>query len=226
MNNLKIFLALILCFWSVTLVQAHEGHGTKKKAATPADTVKSVQEARGADPAPHAGMEMGPDPGMPPAHDHGQSSWDEFPTLHPLVVHFPIMFLLIAALTQLVQFFVFRRELSWVVFVLLILGFIGAYVAGRYVHPHTDGLTERAAQILKEHDLYADWTVWLSGVGMLLKGLSHFALHRKVWAEAVVAVVLLGAAYAVAMAGHHGAQLVHIEGVGPQGKFLELEHGH
>ena len=43
---------------------------------------------------------------------------------------------------------------------------------------------------------------------------------------AIVAVVLLSAAYDVPQAGHYGAQLVHIEGVGPQGDFLELEHEH
>jgi hypothetical protein len=32
---------------------------------------------------------------------------------------------------------------------------------------------------------------------------------------------MLSAAFCVIRAGHLGAQLVHIEGVGPQGKFLD-----
>lgn len=43
---------------------------------------------------------------------------------------------------------------------------------------------------------------------------------------AVVAVVLTMSAYAVLHVGHYGAQLVHIEGIGPQGKYLEMEHHH
>ena len=39
--------------------------------------------------------------------------------------------------------------------------------------------------------------------------------------EAVVFVLLVGASVTVSIAGHHGAQLVHMGGVGPQGQYLE-----
>ena len=235
------YIVLLFVFLTSFALQsfAHDGHGTKshgghdpkKKKQNQAQTqADSSGHSHGGAPMAHdsahasAPTDSVPDPSseVPPNHAH---SMDEFPTLHPLIVHFPIMFLLIAAVLQLTGFFTFRRELSWVVLGLLLVGFATAYISGRYMHPHTHGLTARAAQILKEHDLYADWTVWLSGTGLLLKGISHFAFGRKLWAEAVVSLVLVGAAYSVAMAGHHGAQLVHIEGVGPQGKFLET-HDH
>ncbi|MHA6250018.1 hypothetical protein ACXYMU_18950 [Pontibacter sp. CAU 1760] len=41
-----------------------------------------------------------------------------------------------------------------------------------------------------------------------------------------MALLLAGAAYFVSMAGHYGAQLVHLEGVGPQGNYLEAAHEH
>jgi hypothetical protein len=43
----------------------------------------------------------------------------------------------------------------------------------------------------------------------------------------VAALVLLFSAYSVSMAGHHGSQLVFIEGVGPEEKYLKEEgEGH
>jgi uncharacterized membrane protein len=208
MNPLKQISLIIFLSLSINAF-AHDGKDHSKKVHDVTDTLQSTKG----------------ESDLHTQEDH-LSELNEFPSLHPLVVHFPIMFLIIAALFQIAQFFVFKYELSWLTLVLLVLGFIGAYIAGRYVHPHTHGLSERATHVLKEHDQYADWTVWLSGLGVILKVVSHFILKRKVWAESVVAIILIGAAYSVALAGHHGAELVHIEGVGPQGKFLEKHHKH
>lgn len=43
---------------------------------------------------------------------------------------------------QIVSFFVFNREQSWVPLVLIAGGFLGAVVAVYFVHPHTHGLPE------------------------------------------------------------------------------------
>lgn len=174
-------------------------------------------------------------------HDHSQHSnhsdvtknkplkadLDDFPTLHPLVVHFPIVLLLLAAVCQLAGFFVFKNQLSWVTLFLVAVGFIGAYVAGSYVHPHTHGLSEYAEKVLKEHENYASYTTWLGGIALLLKIASHFLLKRKLLGELVVTLVLVVAAYCVSTAGHYGAQLIHIEGVGAEGKYLDTgQHNH
>lgn len=149
----------------------------------------------------------------------------EFPTLHPLVVHFPIMLIIMAAAFQIVSLFVFRREMGWTVVVLAALGSVGAYLASNVFHPHTTGLTENAQRLLLEHELYAAYTFWLAAAGFVLKIVSQFLLDRRWWSETVVTMVLIGAALAVAWAGHHGAELVHKEGVGPRGNFLEM-HDH
>jgi len=158
---------------------------------------------------------------------HRDATLSEFPSLHPLVVHFPIVLLILAALTQLAGLFVLKRELGWVTLALVALGLVGAYVSGSYVHPHTtDDLSPRAAMWLEEHEAYAAYTLWLALAGTGLKAASLFLLRGRWWAELAVLLVLGGAAGAVSLAAHHGAQLVHLEGVGPQGKFLELhEHG-
>lgn len=165
------------------------------------------------------------------SHQHHTSgttaSFSDFPSLHPLVVHFPIVLLLMAFILQAASLFVFREQMSWVVLITLAFGFVGAIVAGKYVHPHTtDTISEHAALVLTEHERFASLTIWLSGTALLFKIVSHFFLKTKLWAEILVALIMLGASICVSIAGHHGAQLVHIEGIGAQGNFLETNHQH
>ena len=229
----KIFITITVFMAAVTFVLAHGGedHDKKKKNSMTNDTVEKVQQT----PAQHEHSQES-------RHQHGEkqahqehvygkekikADLDDFPTLHPLIVHFPIVLLLLAFFAQGAGLFVFKCELSWVTLLLLIGGFIGAYIAGEYVHPHTNGLTDNAAKVLEEHETYAGYTLWLSAIAVLFKIASRFLLKGKLWIEIVVAVVLAASAFCVSMAGHYGAQLTHLEGVGPQGKFLETnEHEH
>lgn len=103
-----------------------------------------------------------------------KASFESFPTLHPMVVHFPIVLLLFAALFQIISFFVFKEQLSWVTLGLATAGLLGAYVAGRYVHPHTNGLSETAAWVLDKHEWFADYTLWSAFFAVVLKSISHF----------------------------------------------------
>tara|TARA_R110001592_G_scaffold68626_1_gene210277 strand:- start:35212 stop:35877 length:666 start_codon:yes stop_codon:yes gene_type:complete len=155
-----------------------------------------------------------------------KADFDEFPNLHPLIVHFPIVLLLLAALLSIANIFFLKRDLDWIITIFTGLGALGAYAAGRWFHPHAHDLTEQMQAVLDQHDLYADWTIWLSITAFVLQLISQFVLKQKRWAVIVVSLVLAGAAYSVSQAGHYGSQLVHIEGVGPKGKYLETEESH
>jgi uncharacterized membrane protein len=152
------------------------------------------------------------------------ASLSDFPDIHPLLVHFPIMLLLLAAVIQVVNILFLKKELNWTVTLMVLAGFITAYAATTWAHPHTTGLSAHAQLVLEQHDLYALYTIYLAGLGLVAQLLSLFAFKGKRWSIAVAAIVLVGAGYTVSMAGHYGAQLVHIEGVGPEGKFLEQHH--
>lgn len=169
----------------------------------------------------------------------------DFPSLHPLIVHFAIVLIVVAAALQLVNVFLLRKELAWIVAAILLVGFLAAWFASKDLHPHTQGLSKHAELVLEQHDKFADRTISSAMVGLVLqivylvmmkytrhiykapvKGADGLALTLRRVGSLVVALVLLSSAYFVSRAGHYGAQLVHIEGIGPQGRHLETEHDH
>ena len=218
----KIILSILFLITLGSLAYAHDGdkHEKQDQEETLTDSANHEEEAGHEHQATQAEANSTAN-----SEKDVTASFSDFPNLHPLVVHFPIVLLLLAAVAQVIQFFVFSYELSWVALVLLILGAAGAFIAGTYVHPHPEGLSEFTQRVLDEHEQHASFTIWLSGAAVVLKIVSHFWLKRKLWSEVLVCAVLIGSAYTVSVAGHYGSQLVFIEGVGPQGKHLK-EHAH
>lgn len=147
-----------------------------------------------------------------------------FSTLHPLVVHFPIVLLIVAALLQIMGLFYSKANWDYITLVLLAGGVAGAYLSGSFFHPHTEGLSSHAAEVLERHELFASLTLYFSAAALLLKITGMFIVRsRKRLIEIITAFILLFSAVSVSLAGHWGAYLTHVEGVGPQGKFIETE---
>lgn len=156
---------------------------------------------------------------------HNTGTLADFPRLHPLVVHFPIVFIILALVVQIISFFVFKRELSWVALFLIVFGFIGAYVATHIFHggdPDLSTLSDIARRTFEKHEQYAHYTEWMSGIAAGAKIISHFFLHRKLWTGIVVALCMLGAVYSIHTAGEMGARLVHIDAIGVQGHKIPI----
>lgn len=202
---MRFVVLLLACSFGTACIFAHEGHN--KNASNSVSTVNTNTSSVGevnaaAPPAPRAGV-------------------SEFPTLHPLIVHFPIMLIILAAALQMVSWMVYREQIGWLVLWLTLLGAVTAWLSSNMFHPHTTGLSENAQRILLEHEQYASLTFWFALFGLVAKALSSFVFKRVWWCETVATLFLIGSAVAVAIAGHHGAELVHKEGVGPRGDFLE-----
>lgn len=163
----------------------------------------------------------------------------DFPTVHPVIVHFAISLIVVAALLQLINLLAFKKDIAWIVFFLVLTGLITALLASRNFHPHTTDLSQRASIVLGLHDDWAGWTIRTAFSGMILQLIYIIITRRKVIRTAdgtpkihfnknrglmlLITVILLTSGYCVLKAGQYGAQLVHIEGVGPQGKYLESD---
>lgn len=151
-----------------------------------------------------------------------QASVEEFPNYHPLVVHFPIVLLLLAALMQVAGFFIKSEGYHRTIFVVAVLGYATAWFAAAWRHPHIDpdSVSTAAKHIFDEHQKYARWSVWAGGVGALAKGIELYFKRRLGWAL-LTTLLLAVAGVLVAVSGHHGAELVHKHGIGPKGGFLK-----
>jgi uncharacterized membrane protein len=152
--------------------------------------------------------------------------FSDFPNLHPLVVHVPIVLILLGAALQAVLVFKDWEQVRWGTLLILAGGFAGALAASTTFHAMPMGLAPRAAAIFAAHEKFASYTLWLSGITLLLRGIGQFfKLQRRAY-EILVLGFALAAAGALSVAGHRGAQLVYVEGVGPQGHLVMKGHHH
>lgn len=204
----KFLITMVTLFISIAAF-AHEGH--HKKDTTKKDTLTQIVSAMQNDSVMQHEME----------EHHEMKAVDAFPNYHPLVVHFPIVLLLMAAIFQLLSFFFYKEELGLVTLILLALGVVSAWLASNTFHAHPEELTGSAKEIFETHEQMASFTWWFSLTALLLKIPSHFFLKRKWWLESAVALLLITSAVTVSIAGHHGAMLVHMEGIGVKGEHLE-----
>ena len=207
MNELKKLLALIFLLAGIALnTYAHEGHHHDDDN----DTITKTQQTDSL----HTTMSANSEAAKPTG----------FVTLHPLVVHFPIVLLIIAALLQIIGVFNTKNNWDYITLFLILGGALGAYLSGSFFHPHTEGLSHEAHEILERHELFASLTFFSSSAALLFKIAAMFVFKsKKRIFEIITALVLLFSAVSVSVAGHWGAYLTHVEGVGPQGKFIEIE---
>jgi uncharacterized membrane protein len=223
---MKTALTLLFCLLLVPI--ASHAHGGKKHDEEKQSNVEVAPITTKSDSMTsehdHEAMMANQNAGM--THDESKvtAGFDEFPSLHPLIVHFAIVLIVVAAGMQLLNVLLVKRELAWIITLILLVGVLTAWIAANNLHPHTEGLNAHAKLVLEEHDKWADWTINSGIVALVLQVANLFVYKGKRWASGLVGIVLIISAISVSLAGHHGSQLTHIEGIGPQGKFLEMEH--
>jgi uncharacterized membrane protein len=150
----------------------------------------------------------------------------EIPILHPLVVHFPIAFLFLAALTSLIWLAGGAPFWRNVMLILLIAGFVGGL--GAYF---TGGAAEKFAEGSRRLELFGEQHETLALLTLVAAGLALFVLSAYLGAytrrlptqpgdkdlmavRIIVTVLVLAAAVLVGRTGHLGGLMVWGQPVG------------
>ncbi len=158
--------------------------------------------------------------------------------LHPVIVHFPIVLVLLGAAVAVAAVVIRRWNLPWIAAVLLSLGTIGSWVAaetGEDAEDQASALSAAADTVLEEHEEAAERTEAASAaaafVAIVAAALGVFAARRKPgvpadgpgWLahpmvpsglRAATALAALTACFFVYQTGHAGGKLVYEHGVG------------
>ena len=152
--------------------------------------------------------------------------FEEFPSLHPLMVHFPIVLILLTVPFQAIVVWKNWDQIRWATLILMGLAFISAVAVSTIFHALVaEDAPEAILRVFQQHEKFAQYTMWMSGFTLALKSIGDFYKIRRRSYQFVVLSAAIATAILLSIAGHHGAALVHIEGVGPKGKYL-MAHDH
>ena len=140
--------------------------------------------------------------------------------LHPAIVHFPIVLILIGSVVAVAAVFLRRWHLPWLAAGMLAAGAAGSVAAtwsGEEEGELVAELSPTVEAILDEHEEWGERTRNIAIVAGLL-GIAAASTSRfpKVarGLAAATALAAVGASYAVAETGHYGGLLVYHHGVG------------
>ena len=146
-------------------------------------------------------------------------SLEDFPTLHPMVVHVPVIMIPVAFVFGLISIFLTSRYFVALATVFAAAGVLGGYIAAFPMHPHTRGLSEAAAWTLQQHDFFAYGTLGITAFAVIV-GASAL-LRPNLWTRGLLALTLLLASLCVSVTAHYGGTLTYVHGVGVNGNYLD-----
>lgn len=140
--------------------------------------------------------------------------------LHPAIVHFPIVLVLVGTAVALGALFTARGHLRWFSAVLLTLGALGVLIAVNTGREDSEVLDHTVAinALLDGHESWAERTAWLSVFAAVFAIATIVATRWRVLAARVLAVLCavtaLGASFGVYQTGRRGGELVYRHAAG------------
>ena len=150
-----------------------------------------------------------------------KSLFEGLPSLHPLLVHFPIVLLLTALISHIGALLLkkHRRPFTVLTFGLLLLGTLGALAAIQTATHISGDADEGAFTVFEIHQRFAWISFWIASSTTVL----HFVGLRKdtgAWINYLILILLISLSVILFITGHHGARLVYQYGVGPMGNGI------
>lgn len=140
--------------------------------------------------------------------------------LHPAIVHFPIVLILLGTFAAAVAVFWRRYQLPIVAAVLLALGAIGTWVAvetGESDGGLVENTSSQVQSLLDSHEDWAKRTLTITAIAAVVAagsvGLVRFPRAARA-TGALAAMIALAASYALYETGHRGGALVYKHGTG------------
>ena len=149
----------------------------------------------------------------------------DYPSLHPLAIHFPIVLILLSVAFQAVVVWKPNwMQIRWTTLFIIAGGFFSAWAASTLFHAMIAPNAPKSSWIaFNAHEEYAQYTLWMAGITLLLKAIGDFFKINRRSYDIIVLIAAIVSAIFLSIAGHHGARLTHIEGVGPMGRYLGTE---
>lgn len=139
--------------------------------------------------------------------------------LHPAVVHFPIVLLLLGSLAAVAAVFIRRWQLPGIAAALFALGAVGTVIAVQ-TGDHESEIAGKTAAIEALVDQHEDWAERTEVAAIVVALLAVGAAVLTRWSIATralrvaTAIGALVSAWCVIETGHHGGQLVYRHGAG------------
>ena len=142
--------------------------------------------------------------------------------LHPLVVHFPIVFFFSYIFLEIANSFLKNKHIEKIVLSLLILGIIGGLVsvltgnqAFQYLSQNSS-LTQYNSYVIEKHEYYASITIWYFLAVLILK--LYFKIKKKIDTRLhyIFVIFALGGSVLLYKTAEWGGILVYKFGIGTE----------
>ncbi|MEO8233094.1 MAG: DUF2231 domain-containing protein [Ignavibacteriota bacterium] len=131
-------------------------------------------------------------------------------SIHPKVVHFPIAFLMLYPVMELLFIFTRKDFFSKAAFLFLTVGVIGALFAvlsGNQAFGLVKNWTAEGKDIFNNHQTYANLTVWFYAILLVVRYFLFVKKKLNRMAIIIIFVLSLLGGYFVYQAGNYGGKL-------------------
>ncbi len=130
--------------------------------------------------------------------------------LHEKIIHFPIALLITYPVIEVIAVLSKKDFFSKAAMLLLffgVLGAIAAVISGNQLFLLNPDLSEKSSIIFRNHEFYANITVWLFAALMILR--YYLAVKKKLTGKIhlIILLIALSGVYFVYQTGYYGGEL-------------------